>query len=124
MTEFVDDDEIDLFDPETGFMDFDFVMKLYKENPELLERLQKREVHKIIENAPLKNQGKLNGLQFKVDSLRRMSKNPMQSYLKISELFWTEGFQNLHDVLNGDFKLPSSHDSSDNVVRLFGDTSR
>ena len=82
MTEFNDEDEIEIFDPETGNMNFDLVMKLHREDPEKLEKIQRKIVQEFIEGAPEESQRKLKGLQFKVDAQRSLSKNPMQSYLK------------------------------------------
>lgn len=121
MTEFNDEDEIELFDSETGQLHFDLVMKLYKEDPEKLEEIQKNIVQKFIESAPEENQKKLKGLQFKIDAQRSLSKNPMQSYIKLSQLFWTEGFQKFQDVLNGDYNHPEPKGTGNNVVSIHRD---
>lgn len=116
MTDFNDEDEIEIFDPQTGHMHFDLVMKLYREDPEKLEKIQRKIVQKLIESAPEEHQRKLKGLQFRVDAQRRLSKNPMQAYLKLSQLFWTEGFQNFQDALNGDYKYPEP--KGNNVISI------
>lgn len=113
-----DDDGDQIFDIATGRMDFDRVRKMYKEDPQRLEAIQKRMVQELIDSAPEEYQRKLRGMQFRVDVERRLSHNPMQSYLKLSELFWTEGFQNFQDVMNGDYKTPEPKGGGDNVISI------
>lgn len=119
MSETTNDDGIDIFDPQTGRMNFDRVMKLFKDNPEELERIQRQAVRGVIDSAPEEYHRQLNGLQFKIDAVRQTSKNPVQSYLRLSQLFWTEGFNKFKDALNGDYTPPEPKGKEGNVVSLF-----
>lgn len=78
---------------------FEELTRLAKEDPEELERLRQREVNKLIDQAPERLKKKLQGIQFKVDSQRRIAKNPMDSCIRISNLM-KESFENLRVALN------------------------
>ena len=79
---------------------FDELMKLANEKPELLEALRKQKINEIIDNAPAEMRHRLRGLQFQIDCQRRIHKTPLASCLTISKMM-CDSLNKLNDVLNG-----------------------
>ena len=79
---------------------FDELMKLANEKPELLEAFRQQKINEIIENAPVDMRQRLRGLQFQIDCQRRIHKTPLASCLTISKMM-CESLNKLNDVLNG-----------------------
>ena len=79
---------------------FDELMKLANEKPELLEALRKQKINEIIDNAPADMRHRLRGLQFQIDCQRRIHKTPLASCLSISKMM-CDSLNKLNDVLNG-----------------------
>jgi len=81
--------------------EFDILMQMAQEQPEELEKLRASMAKRLIESAPERLQHRLRGIQFQIDSQRKLSKNPMTSCLTISSMM-QESFENLRAVLNGE----------------------
>lgn len=111
------DEELSFFDPETGKINFDLVMELSKTDPEKFEELRQKEINDFIASAPDKYQKRLLGLQFKVDTTRSTSKNVTQSYIRLTELFWKEGFARFQDSFEGRIKPPEAPEKN-NVLEF------
>lgn len=57
------------------FPSVDELIRMAKEDPEKLNELQKNESQKIIDRANPENKVKLEGIQFKIDMIKRKNKN-------------------------------------------------
>ncbi len=79
--------------------DFDTMQELAKNNPIELERLRVAAIEDVIGNAPVELQRRLRGLQFQIDAQRVISRSPMASCLKISEMMH-KSFVKLRIALN------------------------
>lgn len=80
--------------------DFDEMVKMAKENPEELEIIRKREIERVINNAPEKNRDALRGLQNQLDLIRRTSKNKEIVAEKMFSKMMVS-LNELNDKLNG-----------------------
>jgi len=90
-----------------NYPSFDELLKLAKTDPEALEKFRQEQVELIITQAPAKNQQRLRGLQFQIDSQRALHNNsPMGACLKISQMMH-ESFDDLRNWLN---KVTNSND--------------
>jgi hypothetical protein len=86
---------------------FDELMKLAQNNPEALEALRQEHVDALINNAPEIDKTRLRGLQFQIDSQRKIHHHsPMGACLKISKMMH-ESFADLRVHLN---KLSNTND--------------
>jgi hypothetical protein len=75
------------------------LIEMAKNNPELLDELQKKESQKIIDNASSENKSKLEGIQFKVDMIKRKNKkNLTKTNLELSDMLW-ESFHSMNNEL-------------------------
>jgi hypothetical protein len=67
--------------------DFDTLRDIAKSSPEYLEKIRKELSDEIIENSPSEDsKRRLRGLQFKINTTIQLSKNPMSSCIKISNM--------------------------------------
>jgi hypothetical protein len=78
--------------------DFDKLKRLAETNPELFETLRADLIEQAITLAPRRSQRRLRGTQFKIDSERRLAKNPVGACVRISRLMW-ESLGSLQDAL-------------------------
>ncbi|MDH5723756.1 MAG: DUF3135 domain-containing protein [Alphaproteobacteria bacterium] len=115
-------DDILIWDPETGALNFEELVRLHKEDPEKLEQLQQRLVRELIESVPERSQKRLEGLQFEIDAKRQMAKDPMHSFKLLSEMFWEKGFCRLKDALNGKLEQPDTDDNSCQILSFTDET--
>lgn len=74
--------------------EFDVLLDMAAKRPEQLEQLRADLIEDIISSAPERLQRRLRGLQFKVDATRQMSRNPMASCIKVSQMM----HESLHDL--------------------------
>ncbi len=79
--------------------DFNTLKQMAQQDPAGLERLRQEKINELIENAPNACRNRLRGLQFQIDSQRRLSKNPMQACLNISRMMHNS-FYLLREKLN------------------------
>lgn len=81
-------------------LDFDYLSKLYKTDPEKFEELRVKEIEKMIDGASAQNKKRLKGLQFQIDAKRKIhADSPMGSCIAISKMM-QESFGNLRFHLN------------------------
>lgn len=88
-------------------LDLDLLRQLARDDAPAFEALRARLVGEFIATAPAAYQRRLNGLQFRVDQLRRLAKTPLAATIRISELMW-ESFLVLNRELSTPPRLPSS----------------
>ncbi|MBK8973204.1 MAG: DUF3135 domain-containing protein [Hahellaceae bacterium] len=74
--------------------EFDVLLDMASKRPEQLEKLRAELIEDIIASAPERLQRRLRGLQFKVDATRQMSRSPMASCIKVSQMM----HESLHDL--------------------------
>ena len=78
---------------------FEELARMAREEPEKLEQLRQKAVREVIEAAPEESRKRLEGLQFRIDGIRRTSKNPTQATIKLSTMM-KESFEELRKNLN------------------------
>jgi hypothetical protein len=74
--------------------------RLARENPAEYEDLRLRLIDDLIGNAPAELQHRLRGLQFRIDGVRRLAHNPLNSTLQVYSMMWAS-FNRLNDELSG-----------------------
>ena len=62
--------------------------KLARDDPEAYEALRRDLIGRFIEQAPDRIKPRLNGIQFRVDHVRNMSRSALGSAVKVYELMW------------------------------------
>jgi hypothetical protein len=108
---------------------FNELLKLARENPEALEKFRQEQVELIINQAPIKNQQRLRGLQFQIDAQRALHpKSPMGACLKISQMMhdscddlrtWLNKVANSNDPLRQDVETYEANQQSDAKILRF-----
>lgn len=84
----------------SGLPKFDELMKLAQEQPEQLEALRQEHIDQLINNADERHQQRLRGLQFQIDSQRKIhNSSPMGACMKIGKMMH-ESFAELRAYLN------------------------
>lgn len=82
-------------------VNFDEMKRLYEQDAEAFERYRKSIIKSQIahmESLPGYN-NRLKGLQFTIDSRRRLSKSPMQSCINMSQQMW-DSISELRSVIS------------------------
>jgi hypothetical protein len=77
---------------------FDEMMHLAETNPAQLEALRQQVCEQVIESVNPRIKGRLQGLQFKINSELQLSKSPLAGCLKLSSMM-NESLCELHDAL-------------------------
>lgn len=81
------------------FPSVDELIKLAKENPEELNRIQEKFSNEIIDNAREENKARLQGIMFQMNAIRLKNKdNHLKSTIAMSKLMWTS-FYKMNDQL-------------------------
>ena len=79
--------------------DFDTLKEIAEANPAALESFRDQLIRTTIMRAPAETRSRLRGLQFQIDSQRRLHSSPMGSCVKISSMM-QDSFLNLIELLN------------------------
>ncbi|MDH5544888.1 MAG: DUF3135 domain-containing protein [Gammaproteobacteria bacterium] len=97
--------------------DFEYWMKLAKNDPEAFEKQRSSMIDAFISDVPNPVQrDRLGKLQWRVERERELAKNPMDAAIRIYDMMWEslgkniEAFQELADTLAGDLlkqKIPA-----------------
>ena len=101
--------------------DFESLKYLAEEKPEELEQLRLRYCQALIDNAPPRFRRKLLGLLFRIDMETRLSRNSIQSCIRLSQMMM-DSFNDLQDALNVSTQLrrqqvqPDVKSPPDNVI--------
>jgi hypothetical protein len=77
---------------------FDEMMHLAETNPAQLEALRQQVCEQVIDSVNPRIKGRLQGLQFKINSELQLSKSPLAGCLKLSSMM-NESLSELHDAL-------------------------
>lgn len=102
--------------------DFDYLKLLANEDPDKLERLRRIYCEQLINSAPDRYRGRLQGLQFQIDMIKRKSKNPLHSCMQISKLM-LDNYVDMQQAIKGidcsaDSVFPERPRYSDNIIYL------
>ena len=62
--------------------------QLAREDPQAYEAWRRATIDGFIASAPARIKPRLQGIQFRVESLRRLSRSPLGSTVKVYELMW------------------------------------
>lgn len=82
-------------------LDFDYMVKLAKDNPGRFEQERTEMVNNFIMSVPQRSQFVLTGIQARVNRVVRTSGTPMNACIIISRMMW-DGFNELN---NGAFLM-------------------
>jgi len=84
--------------------DFQFWAKLYADNPAEFEARRSDIIKNMISAVPSERRQRLRGLQFRLDGIRQINKEPESALQQLSQLMWDK-FIELQDSIQG--KLPN-----------------
>jgi hypothetical protein len=102
--------------------DFDFEewASLAKTDPEAFEARREQVIAQLISGATPRMQTRLRGLQWRIDTERRRSSNPLSSCMNIFNQMWTSvyGERGLLDALHGRVCSPSEEDAGAAVLNM------
>ena len=100
--------------------DFDFWLRLARENPAEFETMRKHALQEVIDRTPAPGHQRMQGLQWQVDRLRERADNPMASCVQISKMMWNAvlGERGLLDALENPGKWAGDKTSEAKVVPL------
>ncbi len=77
---------------------FDERVRLFKEKPELFEKMRLEAIESFLDTIKdLEKRKRLEGLQWRVDQVRRKNKNPLSSCTALSEMMWAN-FRELNEL--------------------------
>ena len=62
--------------------------RLAQEDPQAYEAWRREVIDRLIESAPARIRHRLRGIQFRVESMRRLSRSALGSTVKMYELMW------------------------------------
>jgi len=103
---------------------FDEWRELHRNDPAAFEKKRELWLDTIINSAPTKYQHRLHGLMFKVNTIRRQEKNPLQTCVKISDMMMDSlsdlGFflGDLSYTLQGGESDIKSHESTAKILEF------
>ena len=103
-------------------IDFDRWARIAKEDPEQFESMRKQMIDEQIAKAPQHLRQRLEGLQWRIDQIRRQAENPMAACLIIYQEMWDSvlGKRGLLNALQEPEKLLRTlkKDCANNVIYL------
>jgi hypothetical protein len=70
--------------------DFDDWAKLAQHDPEAFEKRRREAIDAVIAKAPLHEQQRLRGLQFRIDMERQRASNPLSACIRINKMMWDQ----------------------------------
>ena len=73
---------------EMSHFDFEQWAALAKTDPEAFEAKRQAEIRRVIEQAPLHLRCRLEGVQWRVDMMRRKCRHPMAACAKTFNMMW------------------------------------
>ena len=73
----------------TALPSYEILSKLACDDPQAFEALRDELVARCIRNAPERIRPRLYGIQFRVDSIRRLSRTPLAALVKIQAMMWS-----------------------------------
>ena len=82
----------------TALPDHDALSRLARCDPQSFETLRLELIERCIDDAPAPIQLRLRQLQFRIDGIRRRSRSPLGTVVKINALMW-DSFLGMNDEL-------------------------
>lgn len=70
--------------------DFDDWATLARTDPDRFEARRRAAIDAIIEGAPVEQQSRLRGLQFRIDMERSRASNPLSACIRLNRLMWDQ----------------------------------
>ena len=89
-----------------GSIDFEQWRQLASQDPAMFEAKRSEMIENVINDASIRGQKRLRGLQWRIDQVRDHSANPLDACISLSNMMW-ESFasdEGLVGTLNGHFK--------------------
>jgi len=82
--------------------EFEHWSQLAVTDPDAFEARRSHLIEDFISSVPVERQARLRGLQWQIDQIRRTSRTPLASCIRISRMMWDSvlGEGGLHEVLN------------------------
>lgn len=80
--------------------------RLARDDPEAFEAVRQQLIGDLIHRAPEKIQRRLEGLQFRVDHIRRRSRNSLGATVKIYQMMWHSFMTLRHELMT--FREPAA----------------
>lgn len=96
--------------------DHDSLSQLAKEDPQAFEDLRQQLVGELIERAPEALKPRLEGLQFRIDAIRRRSGSSLGATVKIYQLMWQSFMQLRNELMT--FREPAAPRQSAQVLNF------
>jgi len=92
------------------YLDFDEWRVLARSDPEAFEAMRRKVLQAVIDRAPEKRRQRLQGLQWRVDQVRRRCANPMAACISLSDMMWEAfaGDRGLVETLRGSSPHPGN----------------
>jgi len=92
------------------YLDFDEWRVLARSDPEAFEAMRRKVLQAVIDRAPEKRRQRLQGLQWRVDQVRRRCANPMAACISLSDMMWEAfaGDRGLVETLRGSSPHPGA----------------
>lgn len=84
---------------------FETLLDIAQKNPDQLEQLRLAITAHAINSAPVKFRHRLEGIQFQIDSTRRLAKNPLSACLRISNMMH-QSLSELRSSINQTLESP------------------
>ena len=103
--------------------DFEHWRKLAARDPQAFESARRDAVMALIRAAPAKHRQRMQGLQWRIDSIRETTANPMAACLKLSGMMWDavlgdEGLMHSLKALEGKAKAGPKPRQAAKVIPL------
>ncbi|MCH9675513.1 MAG: DUF3135 domain-containing protein [Gammaproteobacteria bacterium] len=76
--------------PTAEAFDFDGWLNLARRDPDALEKRRRREIKRLISQAPVELRPRLEGLQWQIDIIRDRADTPLGACVEISEMMWDQ----------------------------------
>ncbi len=98
--------------------------QLARENPDAFEEMRLKLIDDFIKNAPADMQQRLQGLQWKIEHVRRRARNPAAAFIAISGMMWESTQllgrkqQELVDLCTGKKIDTLSHNNSGKILNF------
>lgn len=89
---------------------FDELSNLAKHHPEAFEKLRAKLIEDCILSSSKGSQNRLRGLQFVIDTRRRLASNPVKALLEIQGMMY-ESLQHLNRALHGQAEIQSAQNA-------------
>ena len=101
--------------------DHDLLSTIAKHDEVRFEEIRQNIIDEFMASVPVEKAKKLNQTQWKIDQIRRLAKNPIDAYLKISAFMWesarrlNEEQQKLLAEISSEYKKSTEAENTNNT---------